>query len=188
MGDSQPIKSLNQCGEQVGRFAIARAVALREDLDGSELRRLAKVSQDAGQSRRLLALAEIYDGGQRRDAARIGDVGLQVVRGWALRFNTKGPVGLIDGKAMGSTRNPAQSAQGSTDSISIYLQCHLFRARCRRGPRFATWQFMRNNRLSNRIVKSYNDIVALCCESWNKLIEQPWKIMPIGQREWAHGF
>ncbi len=50
---------------------------------------------------RLLALAEIYDGGRRKDAARIGDVGLQVIRDWVLRFNAKGPAGLIDGKATG---------------------------------------------------------------------------------------
>jgi len=62
---------------------------------------LAKASKDAGQSRRLLALAEIYDGGRRTDAARLGDVGLQVVRDWVLRFNAKGPAGLIDGKATG---------------------------------------------------------------------------------------
>jgi transposase len=35
------------------------------------------------------------------------------------------------------------------------------------------WQFLRDNWLSNRIFKSYEDIVALCCEAWNKLIEQP---------------
>ena len=80
---------------------MGRAVALRDDFDGAILRRFAKGSKDAGQSRRLLALAEIYDGGKRRDAARIGDVGLQVVRDWVLRFNGKGPDGLIDGKAWG---------------------------------------------------------------------------------------
>ena len=47
------------------------------------------------------------------------------------------------------------------------------------------WQFLGDNWLSNRIFKSYDDIVALCCEAWNKLIEQPWKIMSIGQRKWA---
>ena len=31
------------------------------------------------------------------DAARIGAVGLQVIRDWVLRFNAKGPAGLIDG-------------------------------------------------------------------------------------------
>ena len=50
------------------------------------------------------------------------------------------------------------------------------------------WQFMRDNWLSNRVFKSYDDIVNLSCEAWNKLIEQPWKIMSIGRREWAHGF
>jgi len=77
------------------------AIALREDFSGPALRRLAKASRDAGQSRRLLALAEIYDGGRRSDAARIGSVGLQVVRDWVLRLNAKGPEGLIDGKSTG---------------------------------------------------------------------------------------
>ena len=44
------------------------------------------------------------------------------------------------------------------------------------------WQFMRDNWLSNRIFKTYDDIVALCCEAWNRLIDQPWKIMSIGRR------
>lgn len=26
------------------------------------------------------------------------------------------------------------------------------------------------------------------CYAWNALLEQPWKIMSIGNREWAHGF
>ena len=83
---------------------MGRKIALREDFDGPGLRRLAKASKDAGQSRRLLALAEIYDGAKRMDAARLGDVGLQVVRDWVLRFNAKGPAGLIDGKATGKPR------------------------------------------------------------------------------------
>ena len=49
------------------------------------------------------------------------------------------------------------------------------------------WQFMRDNWLSNRIFESYEQIVTLCCEAWNKLIDQPWKIMSIGRRQWAHG-
>ena len=50
------------------------------------------------------------------------------------------------------------------------------------------WQFMRDNWLSNRVFKSYDEILALCCEAWNKLIEQPWTIMSIGHRKWDHGF
>jgi len=49
------------------------------------------------------------------------------------------------------------------------------------------WQFMRDNWLSNRVFRSYDDIVGHCCDAWNKLIDQPWKIMSIGMREWAHG-
>ena len=59
---------------------MGSAIALRDDFDGKDLRRLARATKDAGQSRRLLALAEIYDGGRRRDAARVGGVGLQVIR------------------------------------------------------------------------------------------------------------
>ena len=48
------------------------------------------------------------------------------------------------------------------------------------------WQFMRDNWLSNRIFKDYDDIVEHCCAAWNKLIDQPWKIMSIGLRDWAY--
>lgn len=77
------------------------AVGLRGDFDGKALRRLARASKDASQARRLLALAAVYDGSTRSEAARIGDVSLQTVRDWALRFNERGPDGLIDGKAPG---------------------------------------------------------------------------------------
>jgi transposase len=50
------------------------------------------------------------------------------------------------------------------------------------------WQFMRDNWLSNRVFKSYDDLVDHCCEAWNKLTDQPWRIMSIGLRQWAHGF
>jgi hypothetical protein len=42
--------------------------------------------------------------------------------------------------------------------------------------------------LSNRVFKSYGQIVDLCDEAWNRLIDQPWRIMSIGMREWTHGF
>jgi transposase len=48
------------------------------------------------------------------------------------------------------------------------------------------WQFLRNNWLSNRVFRSYDDILDHCCHAWNKLLEQPWRIMSIGLRDWAH--
>jgi len=98
---------------------MGRTVALREDFDGPGLRRLAKASKDAGQSRRLLALAEIYDGGKRGDAARIGDVGLQVIRDWVLRFNARGPDGLIDGKATG---RPSKLNDGQRQTLARLVE------------------------------------------------------------------
>src|SRR5260221_6541447 len=54
------------------RFAMAAAVRVREDYDAVQLRELAKRSADADQTRRLLALAAVYDGGSPTDAAQIG--------------------------------------------------------------------------------------------------------------------
>ncbi len=48
------------------------------------------------------------------------------------------------------------------------------------------WQFMRDNWLSNRIFKSSDDILDHCCFAWNRLVDQPWHIMSIGRRKWAH--
>ena len=50
---------------------MAAPIDLRNDFDSVSLRRLAKRTRDATQSRRLLALAEVYDGGSRTDASRI---------------------------------------------------------------------------------------------------------------------
>ena len=49
------------------------------------------------------------------------------------------------------------------------------------------WQFMRDNWLSNRVFTSHENIIDHCCEAWNKLIDQPWRIMSIGRRQWASG-
>ena len=80
---------------------MGRAIGLREDFDGPALRRLARISKSAPQARRLLAMAQIYDGGSRSEAARLGGVTLQIVRDWVIRFNAGGPDGLLDGKAPG---------------------------------------------------------------------------------------
>jgi len=50
------------------------------------------------------------------------------------------------------------------------------------------WQFMRDNWLSNRVFQSYDDLVDHCCAAWNKLVDQPWRIMSIALRDWANRF
>lgn len=80
---------------------MGSAISLRSDFDGNRLRLLARQTKDASQARRLLALASIYDGGTRTDAARLGSVTVQIVRDWVVRFNARGPDGLVNGKAPG---------------------------------------------------------------------------------------
>ena len=77
------------------------AIPLRADYSAEQLRSAAKASKDAAQARRLLALAAIYDGVSRTEAARVGAVTVQIVRDWVVKFNAQGPAGLIDRKPPG---------------------------------------------------------------------------------------
>jgi len=351
-------------------------VSLRGDFDAARLRGLAKKTKDGPQARRLLALAAIYDGATRTEAAKIGGVGLQIIRDRVLRFNARGPDGLLDGKAPGrpcklddgqrqaiarmiesgpipavhgvvrwrlidlaqwifeefrdhhrqadaqpgtaryglpqTLGSPASLCAGrrrdrgflkknfptrldaiarekeiDSDKIEIWFadearigqknkitrrwakrgtrpsaprdqrtaSTYIFGAVCPQQGKGAAlilpacnteamnlhlaeiaktvapgahavllvdqagwhmstrlvvppnitivaqppkspelnpvenvWQYIRDNWLSNLIFKSYDDLVDHCCEAWNKLVDQPWRIMSIGLRQWAHGF
>lgn len=55
-------------------------------------------------------------------------------------------------------------------------------------PQENVWEFMRDNWLSNRVFIGYENLVDHCCHAWNKLTDQPWRIMSLGLRKWAHGF
>ena len=74
---------------------------LRDDFAAHTVRFAAKRSKDGPQARRLLALAAIYEGATRAQAAKIGGVTVQIVRGWVLKFNAHGLDGLIDRKPPG---------------------------------------------------------------------------------------
>lgn len=76
-------------------------IALRGDYDASRLRSIARKTKDAAQARRLLALSAIYNGATRTEAAKIGNVTLQIIRDWVVKFNDAGPAGLINRKAPG---------------------------------------------------------------------------------------
>jgi transposase len=83
------------------RWEFAMAIPLRPDFDALSLRAIAKKAKNGAQARRLLALAAIYEGGTRTQAACIGSVTLQIVRDWVVKFNAEGPPGLIDRKPPG---------------------------------------------------------------------------------------
>ena len=113
---------------------MAGPVALRSDYDARALRRLAKASRDADQTRRLLALAAIYDGSSRRDGAEIGGVGLQTVRDWVLRFNAEGPARLGNGKAPGGRCPQCPLGRDGVPSGSKKRRAARQRERSRWGP------------------------------------------------------
>ncbi len=79
-------------------------VPLRPDFDASSLRLFAKRCSDTRQTRRLLALAAVYDGMNRSEAAKIGGMDRQTLRDWVHRFNEEGPDGLTNRKGAGRVR------------------------------------------------------------------------------------
>ena len=148
-----------------------------------------------------LALAEIYDGGSRTKAAQVGGVGLQTLRDWVVRFNARGPDGLIDGKAPGNTCKLNDSQRqavaemvenGPTPAIHGVVRWRL------KDLTLWIWEefqiSLSETTLSRELrALGYRKLSARprhhhCCEAWNKLIERPWTIMSIGLRDWANGF
>ena len=89
------------------------SVVLRDDFDAAAVRRLARDADDADQARRLLAIAAVYEGMSRADAARMGGMDRQTLRDWAHRFNDEGAAGLINRPAPGNPRRltPEQEAE-----------------------------------------------------------------------------
>ena len=83
---------------------MSAAIKIRQDFDAATVRQLATTVKDAGQARRLLAVAAIYDGKDREEAARIGGMDRQTLRDWVHRFNNDGADGLIDAKSPGRPR------------------------------------------------------------------------------------
>jgi len=93
---------------------MGRAIAVSADYTSNEVRRLAKRAKDAGQARRLLAIAAVLDGASREEAAKIGGMDRQTLRDWVIRFNEQGPEGLIN--------KPSPGAPGKlTDEHKAFL-------------------------------------------------------------------
>ena len=81
---------------------MGRAIAVRADYTSGEVRGLAKRAKDAGQARRLLAIAAVLDGASREESAKIGGMDRQTLRDWVIRFNEQGSEGLINKASPGA--------------------------------------------------------------------------------------
>lgn len=92
-------------------------IALRDDYDAVELRRLAKCCCDPRQVRRLLALAAAYDGMSRAAAAKVGGMDRQTLRDWVHRFNEEGPEGLKHRSGAGRRRFLSDEQMGELSVI-----------------------------------------------------------------------
>src|SRR5262249_3177175 len=92
---------------------------LRQDFDAPQVRGLARKTKDGPQARRLLALAAIYDGATRTEAAKIGGVGLQIIPGRGVRFHAPGAGGALGGKA---TRQPGKRDDPQRQAIAGMIE------------------------------------------------------------------
>jgi Winged helix-turn helix len=128
-------------------------IPLRSDFDALQLRMIARETKNGPQERRLLALAAVYDGATRTEAAKIDGVTLQIVRDWVMKFNAHGPDGLFEKKAPGQPsklkdihraalakiieegpirRFTASCAGGSSISANGFSRSSVSRSPCRR--------------------------------------------------------
>jgi transposase len=96
---------------------MTTSVELRDDYDAAALRALAKRRRDPRQIRRLLALAAVYDGMSRAEAARVGGMDRQTLRDWAHRFNGEGPEGLRDRPRAGRPRRLSEAQMATLGEI-----------------------------------------------------------------------
>ncbi len=98
---------------------MSACIALRDDYDSLELRRLAKASRDPRQVCRFLALGAVYDGMNRTEAAKVGGMDRQTLRDWAHRFNEEGPEGL---KHRSGAGRPRLLTQEQMSELSVIVE------------------------------------------------------------------
>ena len=173
------------------------SIELRTDWDAARTRWAARAAGDGDQVRRLLAIAAVYEGLSREDAARLGGMDRQTLRDWVHRFNDEGPEGLVNRPAPGNARRltPAQegelapSAPASGPATARAPANITLLALPPRSPELNpaenVWAYLRLRWLSNHIFADYDAILVAVCDAWNRLIAEPDRIASIGSRQWA---
>jgi len=81
---------------------MGAAVAItRLDLTAGELRKTARKEKDSTVARRILALALVLEGSERKTAAESCGMDRQTLRDWVHRYNAEGLAGLRSRRPMG---------------------------------------------------------------------------------------
>jgi len=94
-------------------------VPLRDGYDAAALHRLAMASSNNRQIRRFLALAAVYDGMSRTEAAHVDGMDRQTLRDWVHRFNEEGPDEVLDRPRSGRQPVWARARCGSWPGLSM---------------------------------------------------------------------
>jgi transposase len=81
---------------------MGRAIVVRAGYTSGDVRRVAQRVKNAAQARRLLAIGAVLDGSSREQAAKIGGMDRQTLRDWVIRFNERGPDGLVNKSSPGA--------------------------------------------------------------------------------------
>jgi hypothetical protein len=90
----------------------------RLDLTASELRKAASGEKDSSAARRILALALVLDGVDRRTAAETCGMDRQTLRDWVHRYNAAGLAGLRNLKSPGPGSNSRRGSKPNWPSLS----------------------------------------------------------------------
>jgi len=90
----------------------------RDELDAAGLRRAAARSRDARAARRMLALAMVLEGADRRTAAEACGMDRQTLRDWVHRYDDEGLGGLSDRRRLCGP-SPLLSAEQKAELAAI---------------------------------------------------------------------
>jgi hypothetical protein len=94
--------------------------------------------------------------------------------------------------ALGKAWDPALSTQGSAPGLGLAVRRDLSRRgqACPEPAEGGAGIVMPrcNSEAMSMHLEEIAFHVAPCCHAWNKLVDQPWRIMSIGLRAWAHGY
>jgi transposase len=181
---------------------MGQAIAVRTDYTSDEVRQLARRAKDAPQARRLLAIAAVLDGVSREEAAKAGGMERQTLRDWVIRFNAKGPDGLVNIPSPGApaklddthkaflARIVDEGPIPALHGVVRWRACDLI---MRLHEEFAlsvsddtVYRALKALGFLHGSVKPKADKQdAEALDAWSMLIDQPWKIMSFVRRDWA---
>jgi transposase len=95
---------------------MAGVAITRTDMSAANLRAAARLSANARQALRILAIAMVLDGFRREEAARLCGMDRQSLRDWVHRYNQEGLDGLTDRARKGLPASLSWVEQGKFSS------------------------------------------------------------------------